>query len=255
MADRGADCVDGSRDSVAKQVFELGKDLFNRVQIGRVFWQEEKLGADRADELANCLAPVAAEVVQDDDIAGSKDGQQNLLDIGTKAHTIDWPFDEPWRIDPVMAQSRQEGHSLPAAVRNLGVKSVSARRPSPQRRHIGPGPGLVDEDQPLSFDAILILCPLDSSPRDLGSVAFASRHAFFEAELLGMHEVPHRVAIDLQATTGELGNETTYGEIVVPDPLRQPDCVVSRNRLWLVTAHLARLNAAGLIAASSRWQC
>src|SRR5215831_9922954 len=70
---------------------------------------------------------------------------------------------------------------------------------------------------------------------------------FFEAQLLGMHEVPHRVVVDLQAATGKFGNQTAYGEIAVPDPLRQPDCVVSRNRLWLVTAHLARLNAAGLL--------
>lgn len=69
----------------------------------------------------------------------------------------------------------------------------------------------------------------------------------FEAELLGMNEVPHRVVVDLQPASGKLGNETTYGEIAVLDPLRQPDRVVARNRLWLVTAHLARLNAAGLI--------
>lgn len=179
MADCGADRVDGSRGSFAKQVLELGKDLFNRVQVGRVFWQEEELGADRTDELASCFAPVAAEVIQDDDIAGSKDGQKNLLDIGAKAHAIDRPLDEPWRIDPIVAQGRQEGHGLPAAVRNLGVKSVSARRPSPQGRHIGPGPGLVDEDQPLSFDATLILYPLDAPSRDLGTIALASHHAFF----------------------------------------------------------------------------
>jgi len=179
MADCGADCVDGSRGSFAEQVLELGKDLFDRVQVGRVFWQEEQFCADRTDEVANGSAPVAAEVIQDDDIAGSKDGQENLLDIGTKAHAIDRPLDEPWRIDPIMAQGRQEGHGLPAAVGNLGVKSAPARRPSPQGRHIGSGPGFVDEDQPLSFDATLILCPLGSPPRDLGAIAFASRHAFF----------------------------------------------------------------------------
>jgi len=179
MADCGADRVDGSRGSFAEQVLELGKDLFDRVQVGRVFWQEEEFGADRTDEMANCFAPVAAKVIQDDDIAGAKDGQKHLLDIGAKAHTIDRPLDEPWRIDPIMAQGRQEGHGLPAAVGNLGVKSAPARRPSPQGRHIGPGPGLVDEDQSLSFDAALIFCPLGAPPRDLGSIPFASRHAFF----------------------------------------------------------------------------
>ena len=132
MADCGADRIDGSRGGFSDEVLELGKDLFDRVQIGRVFWQEEEFGADRTDELTNCFAPVAAKVIQDDDIAGSKDGQKNLLDIGAKAHAIDRPFDEPWRIDPVMAQGRQEGHGLPASVGNLGVKSAPAWRPSPQ---------------------------------------------------------------------------------------------------------------------------
>src|SRR6478736_6873536 len=70
---------------------------------------------------------------------------------------------------------------------------------------------------------------------------------FFEAELLGMHEVPHRVIVDLQAASSKLGNEPPYSEIAVPDPLRQPNRVVSRNRLRLMTAHLTRLNAAGLL--------
>src|SRR5579863_1463767 len=43
----------------------------------------------------------------------------------------------------------------------------------------GPGPGLVDEDQPFRFDTILIFCPLGSPPCDLGTIAFASHHAFF----------------------------------------------------------------------------
>ena len=59
-----------------------------------------------------------------------------------------------------------------------------------------------------------------------------------------MHEVPHRVVVDLQATPGKLDNEPPYGEI---DPLRQPNRVVARNRLRLMTAHLARSNAAGIL--------
>src|SRR5207237_7205789 len=70
---------------------------------------------------------------------------------------------------------------------------------------------------------------------------------FFEAELLGMHEIPHRVIVDLQAAPGKFGNEPTQGEVVVLDPLRQPNRVFTRNRLRLVTAHLPWSKAAGLI--------
>jgi hypothetical protein len=53
--------------------------------------------------------------------------------------------------------------------------------PIPQRSHIGPGPGLVDEDQSLRFDAALVFCPPRPPRCDVGAVAFASYHAFFTA--------------------------------------------------------------------------
>jgi hypothetical protein len=70
---------------------------------------------------------------------------------------------------------------------------------------------------------------------------------FFEAELLGVNEVPHRVVVDLQAAIGKLGNETAYGEIAGLEPLRQPKRVLARNRLGLVATYLAGLNATGLL--------
>ena len=59
-----------------------------------------------------------------------------------------------------------------------------------------------------------------------------------------MHKVPHRVIVDLQAASGQLGNKPAYREIAVLDPVRQPDRVLPGNRLRLMTTHLARRNAA-----------
>ena len=70
LADGGADGFDGSRGGFAQQVLELGEDLLDGVQVGRVFRQEEQLGAGCADGLANGFALVAAEIVHDDDVAG-----------------------------------------------------------------------------------------------------------------------------------------------------------------------------------------
>ncbi|WP_247469084.1 hypothetical protein [Bradyrhizobium sp. 137] len=61
-----ADLIDGSRGSFSEQVLELGKDLFDRVQLGRVFRHQEEFGAYQTDELANGIAPVATEIVQDE---------------------------------------------------------------------------------------------------------------------------------------------------------------------------------------------
>jgi hypothetical protein len=46
-----------------------------RVQVRRVLLKEERFGAGRADEPANDFAPVAAEIVYDDDIILAKRGE------------------------------------------------------------------------------------------------------------------------------------------------------------------------------------
>jgi len=106
-------------------------------------------------------------------------GEENLLDIGSKGRAIDGTVEQPWRVDPVVAERCQEGGGLPVAVRDLGGEPHAALRPSPQRRHVGLGPGLVDEDQALGSDAVLILDPLPPSASNVRPVALAGDDAFF----------------------------------------------------------------------------
>ena len=164
---------------LCSRVLSLAEDRLDRIEIGRVARQEEQLGAGGADQLPDGLAFVAAEVVHDDDIAGTKRRKEHLLDVEAETLAIDRPLEKPRRLNPIMAQGGQERHCLPAAVRNLGGEPLAARCPPPQGRHIGPGPSLVDEDQALRFDAILVFDPLSSPPGHVGTIAFASRHAFF----------------------------------------------------------------------------
>ena len=51
-------------------MFEFGEELFDRVQIGRVFRQEEEVRARRTDSAADSTAFVRAEIVHDHDITG-----------------------------------------------------------------------------------------------------------------------------------------------------------------------------------------
>ncbi len=61
-----------------------------------------------------------------------------------------------------------------------------------------------------------------------------------------MDELPYRTVIDLQAALGKFGHEPSQGEVALPDAVSQPDGMVARDRLGLVTAHLAGFDAAGL---------
>ena len=179
LADCGAERIDGAGGGFAQQVLEFGEDLFDGVEVGRIFRQEDQLGIGRADEPTNGFAFVAAKVVHDDDVAGTKRRDEDLLDIGLKALAVDRTVKKPWGFNAVVAQRSQERRCLPVPVRDLGRKPHAERRPPAQRRHVGLGPGLVDEDQTLRLDLVLILGPLRPPPRDIGAVAFASHHGFF----------------------------------------------------------------------------
>jgi hypothetical protein len=78
-----------------------------------------------------------------------------------------------------MAQSGHGGHDLPAAVRRLGFDALTARRPAPQRRHIGFGPGLMDEHQPSGIDPIPILGPLRPPTGDIGTILLRGNQRLF----------------------------------------------------------------------------
>ena len=60
----------GARVGFAQQGLELGEDLLDRVEVGRVARQEEQLGTGAADQLANRLALMCAGVTHDDNVAG-----------------------------------------------------------------------------------------------------------------------------------------------------------------------------------------
>src|SRR5947207_13315710 len=97
MARQTVSTVRGGKFS--QEVFELGEDLLDGVQVGRVFGQEEELGACRTDELTHDFASVAAEIVHDYDVARTKRRKQNFHYIDPKAVAIDRALEKPWRLD------------------------------------------------------------------------------------------------------------------------------------------------------------
>ena len=162
-----------------RSVFELGEELLDRVEVWTVCREEEELGTCGADCAADRLPFVAAEVVDDDDIARLKGGDEHLLDIGQKGLAIDWAVDDAGRVDAIVAQRGQKGQRPPAALGNLGDQPFAAQRPSMAAGHIGLGPGLVDEDETRGIKLVLIPFPLCPPPCDVGTILFAGAQAFF----------------------------------------------------------------------------
>src|ERR1700691_980523 len=82
-------------------------------------------------------------------------------------------------VDAIVAQGGHEGHGLPADVRYLGFDALTAWCPAPQRRHVGFGPGLIDEHQARGINPSPILGPLRPPTSDIGTILFGSNQRLF----------------------------------------------------------------------------
>jgi hypothetical protein len=129
--------------------------------------------------VTNGLALVAAEIVDDDDVAGLEGWHEDLFDVSAEALAIDRPVDDARRIDAIASQSGKEGQGSPAALRRSGNQLTAARRPAAQRRHVGFGPSLVDEDQPRRVKPVLIRLPPRSAPRHIRTKLLRCEQGFF----------------------------------------------------------------------------
>lgn len=174
-----ADGIGSSRRCLAEQVLELGEDLLNRIEIRRVFRQEDQFGADRSDEAAHGFTLMAAEIIHHDDVASLQGRDQHPLDVKPEALAIDGTLDQPGSLNAIVAQGSQEGHGFPVTVWNLGLEPHATLRPSPKRGHVGLGPGFVEKHQATGRDPVLILTPLCAPSRDVRTILFAGQHGFF----------------------------------------------------------------------------
>jgi hypothetical protein len=179
---------------------QLGKDLFDRIEVGRVAGQEEQLGAGGADQAAYGLTLVAAKIIHDDNIARAQGGGQELLDPplagaggGAKAGAVDRPVDDTGRGDAVVAQRRQKqpapAQAEVSVCQRLCGTLATRRAPRLQRpaggscwswRRTCPGEGrrLVDEHQALGVKPALIRLPPGPAASDVGAILFAGRRFF-----------------------------------------------------------------------------
>ena len=109
--------LDGALLGVAHPVLDLGEGLLDRIEVRRVRRQEPQPRPGLADRSADGLALVAAEVVEDDEVAGPERRHQVLLDLGLEGALVDRPVEHARCAQPVPTQASQQGQSAPAAMR------------------------------------------------------------------------------------------------------------------------------------------
>lgn len=164
---------------VAQEGFELGEELFNRVEIGRIRRQKAQRGPGSLKGPPYSRALVAAEIVQDDDIARGEGRQQAVLHIGEEAGAIDRAIEDTGSSNPVVAQGSHERQGLPMALRPRGDQALAARAAAVVSGHIGLGPRLINEHEPAGIKPALHTLPTGAPPRDIGPLLLGGHETFF----------------------------------------------------------------------------
>jgi hypothetical protein len=101
----------------AQKRLELGEELLDRIEIGRIGRQVEEGGAQAA------------------------------LDVGAEDLAAHRAVDDEGRSDRIGTQPRHQGRGLPMTVRHAPDQPRTAPAAAAPTGHVGGGAGLVDEDQ------------------------------------------------------------------------------------------------------------
>ena len=172
-------CLDGSFVCLSQQCLELCEHHLDGVEIWAVGRQEEEMRAGVSDSPSGRGAFVASQVVEDDDVPRCQGGDKELLDPGEEARAIDRAVQHHWGHDAIIPQPGQEGECLPMPVRNLIEQRHGARGPATRPRHVGLGPGLVDEDQAGRVELMLVGFPALAQSCGPRTILLARQQHFF----------------------------------------------------------------------------
>ena len=153
FTETAAEIGDGALLGATHPVLDLGEGLLDGIEVGRIRGQIPEPRAHGFDHAAQLGGFVAAEIVQDDDVAGFENWHELLRDVGAEALTVDWPVEDARGGELITAQCAEEGQCAPVTVRCEGPQALALWSPPAQRRHIGLDPGLVDKDQPARIEA------------------------------------------------------------------------------------------------------
>lgn len=122
---------------------------------------------------------MAGKIVHDNDITGFEHGYELLLDIGTEALAVDRSVEDARCGQPVIAQRSQKGQRAPVAMRCKCMQTLALRSPTPDGRHVGLDPCLVNEDEPFGIEMRLEGFPSLTSASDIGAGLFKGEQCFF----------------------------------------------------------------------------
>jgi len=112
-------------------------------------------------------------VVHDDHVATGEFGHEDAADAGEERVGIHRPVERPRRDHAGAAQAGREGSRLPVTEGNAGAQALAPPATAMPPRHVGAGPGFVEEDQSRRVAVELAIEPLFALLQDVGAILLA----------------------------------------------------------------------------------
>ena len=159
-------------------MLKLGEHLLDGIEIGAFGRQEEKVGAGIAYRPSDGLASMAAQIAEDDDVAGVECRDEALDHPSVECRAVDGPVEHERSIDPVVAQGGKERHGAPAGVGCPADQAMSAGAPASPRAMLVSAQVSVDEDEACGIDPPLTATPPFALAADARPVLFAGECYF-----------------------------------------------------------------------------
>lgn len=160
-------------------MLELGEDLLDGIEVGRIRGEEQEFGAGGLDGFAHGVAFVRGEIVHDNDVAGPEFAQKKPLDIRLEDRAGHRAWNNQRREDAVMPEAGDERRCFPMAVRRFADQSFAAPRPSVALRHIGRCAHFVDEHKAFRVERSLAAPPQPAGERHVAAILLTGEQGFF----------------------------------------------------------------------------
>ncbi len=169
----------GVGGDLAQDGFELGEQLFDRVEIGAVCGKVDKNSTAPFDGFSHSGDLVNRDIVHEHDVTSFQGRSQNLFDIGPKCLTVHRAFEHEGRGHAVVAQRSDECRCLPVAVQHLLDQALAARGAAVEAGDIARDTGFIDENEPLWIEPRLPLSQGLAIGRDVRPILLGGVQAFF----------------------------------------------------------------------------
>jgi hypothetical protein len=174
---------------LSQERLELGEGLLDRVEIGRVFRQEQEPGVALGQGLRRTRAFVDVQIVSANEVrrgdhlvAGFKAWGELCADIAVECGAINGSLDDPGGNKLMAAQARNEGLRSPLAEGSIGDEPLSLQVAPAQGRHVGLDARLVDEDQTprlAAHERLAAVAPRPAGRLDVSAFFLRCQQRFF----------------------------------------------------------------------------